>query len=150
MEGQLTNNEIAKVFAMYLGTDVRIGFRQGWNAQPIERLDIYNISDERTLEGELLLTPLSKITDEHAIEVTKIEEPVELTGTKTAGTNRTVGYGKSLVINCISCLHWKTYQYLIQQGYAVPLFFGLNHSCNGKDAIELGVAIDKTAVETGL
>lgn len=36
------------------------------------------------------------------------------------------------------------YQYLIFKGYAVPLWFGVNHWANGKTAIELGIAIDKT------
>jgi hypothetical protein len=38
------------------------------------------------------------------------------------------------------------YQYLIQQGYAVPLFYGVGHPMNGKTAIELGLALDATAI----
>ena len=38
---------------------------------------------------------------------------------------------------------YEAYQYLIQQNYAVPLFFGLYHWANGKTAIELGIAISK-------
>lgn len=38
---------------------------------------------------------------------------------------------------------YEAYQYLIQKGYAVPLFFGVNHWANGKTAIELGIAIKR-------
>jgi hypothetical protein len=38
------------------------------------------------------------------------------------------------------------FQYLIQKGYAVPLFIEPNHPLNGKTAIELGLAIDKTTI----
>lgn len=34
-------------------------------------------------------------------------------------------------------------QFLIQRGYAVPLFIAPNHPANGKDAIELGIATSK-------
>lgn len=43
--------------------------------------------------------------------------------------------------NRYDCFIW---QYLISKGYAVPLFFAPNHWANGKTAIELGLAIDKT------
>jgi len=47
-------------------------------------------------------------------------------------------YGKNRDVS------FEIYQYLVQQGYAVPLFFGLNNCANRKTAIELGIAIDKT------
>lgn len=37
------------------------------------------------------------------------------------------------------------HQHLIQKGYAVPLWFGINHWANGKDAFQLGIAIEKPA-----
>ena len=33
------------------------------------------------------------------------------------------------------------WQYLTMKGYAVPLFFGVGHPANGKDAVELGLAV---------
>jgi hypothetical protein len=38
------------------------------------------------------------------------------------------------------------YQYLIQKGYDVPLFFGIDHWANGKTSIELGIGVDITDV----
>lgn len=38
--------------------------------------------------------------------------------------------------------HYK--QWYFQNGFAVPLFFGLGHWADGKNAIELNIAIDKT------
>lgn len=43
--------------------------------------------------------------------------------------------------NRYDCFIW---QYLISKGYAVPIYFSPNHEANGKDAIQLGIAIDKT------
>lgn len=38
------------------------------------------------------------------------------------------------------------YDFLAQQGYDVPMFFGIDHPDNGKTLTELGIAIDKTTI----
>jgi hypothetical protein len=168
MEQQLTNVEIIRVFAMYIeceiiSTDIDNEMRKGYltGIQDMEYAEIQFIYGQHAAEDpeyklisnvNLLLTPLSKITDDHAIEVAKIESKDFM--------ERDILKGKYLYHkssggctwhnnNYIHTLHYnrltaRQFQYLIQQSYAVPLFFGLNHPCNSNDAIELGIAIDKT------
>jgi hypothetical protein len=114
----------------------------------------------------LLLNPLSAITTEHAIEVMRMvkkyipettairyvkdfeEKPLaQLYYTFGLEEYITANFGRDVTIyNCpfhfnqITAVH----QYLILQGYAVPLFFAPNHPDNGKTAVELGLAIDAT------
>jgi hypothetical protein len=153
MEQQLSNKEIARVFAMYLGCE--IVYQQNHSLVfKVSGIVIENIIDENleTPDRLLLLTPLSKITDEHAIEVAKMYYSTEVNCTAKDGRHIINKYFikgiNSSFITYVECFFF--FQYLIQQGYAVPLYFGINHPCNGKDAIELGIAIDKTAVKTGL
>ena len=86
---------------------------------------------------QLLLTPLASITDEHAIEVAKMEYTED--DLPRTDTNRSyTGYG---IIS--RKFNSEIFQQLIIWGYAVPLYFGLNHRANGKTAIELNLAISK-------
>jgi len=43
---------------------------------------------------------------------------------------------------------WECYNQLVLWGYAVPLWFGIEHWANNKTAIELNIAKDKTKEET--
>lgn len=166
MEQQLTNNEIAKVFAMYMPCECEtiygIMTLNGLQVGSIYPLWFYrgNSVNEDTpelmnnrlsgkgakySEVKLILTPLTKITDEHAIELAKMKcgrkeiihfyskrELIELAKEEWIESSTVNLYGQP-----------NQFQYLIQQGYAVPLFFGVNHWANGKTAIELGIAIEK-------
>jgi hypothetical protein len=163
MEQQLSNKEIARVFAMYLGC--KIVYQQNHSLVfKVSGIVIENIIDENleTPDRLLLLTPLSKITDEHAIEVAQLVPfSSNSPNLKTYKTDYEYCMHIKLTPDSIGfryreykisleklCLENSTvFQYLVQQSYAVPLFFGINHPCNGKDAITLGVAIDKTAVK---
>jgi len=70
MTQKLTSSEISKVFAMYLGQKV---FSNSYSkgVRVLTANDLGNVlhSDDK---GLLNITPLSSITDEHAIEVAKI------------------------------------------------------------------------------
>lgn len=125
MENKLSNEEIEKVFHLYWGnTKAKVKETSPW---------IYGDCEYCVRAGaKLLLKPLSAITDEDAIEVAKLDLNIP-----TAET------GKFIVdrINRLGGGDNYTIQYLISKGYAVPLFFGVNHWANGKTAIELGIAL---------
>lgn len=164
---QLTNQEIAKVFAMYLGCDVKVNaahFTANNNSKNIKGKTILSpsiIADchERTFQYsdfKLLLTPLSKIADEDAVHVAK------MIGASYRNDNDDVNWNayftkKSFVNYLISNLKNDedmyyakgiiyVYQYLISRSYDVQLWLGIDHPANGKTAIELGIAIDKTTI----
>lgn len=156
---KLTNEEIARVFAMYFNSDIQL-HEIGESAfisriESINRNNIlakeYNFILKWSFqEVKLLLTPLSKITDEHAIELSVCCFPdgndydylhgaatgKAIVTTIKSGRQTNTFYPMARMYDC--------FQYLMQQGYAVPLFFGLNHWANGKTAIELGIAIEAT------
>jgi hypothetical protein len=135
---QLTNEEISRVFAMYYRQ--RISTYNGYG------LDIVadNLNEAVNRKWKLLLTPLSEITDEHAIEVAKIHkhDVIKKHYSDDDLRNYLIMQGKRIAIKMYE-EDYRVYLYLVQQGYAVPLFISLNHPCNGKDAIELGIAIEK-------
>lgn len=131
-ECKLTNEEIARVFAMYWGN---VSFENGIGGHCILSLTDVNDIGLGRISGKLLLTPLPNISDEHAIEVAKTMPE---------------GYGK---INALSGKNWlefwmpnlpySLHRQLILWGYAVPIYFGVNHWANSKTAIELGIAKEK-------
>lgn len=111
---------------------------------------------------QIFLRPLSAITDEDAIEVFKMNgsprnlEALELKRETsiylryrympedTAYANKD-GYcysGNAIFFDRIK--DRDIHQFLVQRGYAVPLFIAPGHPDNGKTAIELGLAIDAT------
>ena len=147
---KLTNEEVAKVFLMYY-------FSECTTVQhpPFEKGTV-NIGAIPTDADyfKLLLTPLAKIGDEDAIEVAKVYTG-NIRGRSRADKYELIRAGKETVNLIIEgtvgfvcsidvCF---AYQYLISKGYAVPLFFAPNHWANGKTAIELNIAIDKTEVK---
>lgn len=142
---KLTNDEIFKVVAMYWGCECSVPkIHSKNNKREISETDRWIqtswLNTDTEVDIHLLLTPLAKITDEHAIKVAKIN------GVRT---DNPLLVGKSMI-------HWlaekgtnrdvnfEVYQQLILWGYAIPLWFGIDHWANGKTAIELEVAIDKT------
>lgn len=171
MNQKLTNEEIARVFAMYLGQKAILSIDD--IPDFLTSVDIYNMTVDFTSdfnqsveEIKVLLTPLSKITDEHAIEVVDILFP---TNTLTAINGKAQYVGKTTVLFHLCNVGFSdenehntsssreiileiqpfyvinAREYLIQKGYDLPTFFGINHWANGKTAIELGIAIDKTS-----
>lgn len=151
MELKLTNEENEKVFAMYWGQPYLVCYNLEGNAviDPISGNAIGEIEpDIENKRDLLLLTPLSSITDEDAIEVAN----------KIAGIEGSVHYslqqrGRELVNdlykrynNITHFIVIEIHQYLISKCYDVPLFFGIGHPCNGMTAIQLGIAIDKNTL----
>lgn len=136
---QLTNEEIARVFAVYLGCQCRNGGTLTHSLITHCLAAPFGFANT-----QMALTPLSKISDEDAIEVAKFHIPIFGGLEIPKGSDfekQAIREGKKSVLYCYSAV---LFQYLIQKGYAVPLFFGVNHPLNGKTAIELNLAIDKT------
>jgi len=144
---KLTNEEIARVFAMYLHSKVvfdnHIGNIHTYylpaGKYKVGKMWFVSLEDEHDKElsfsvsadkVKLLLAPLSKITDEHAMACWEVENYM--------CSEHDIPY----VSNLFKEMSGNLFQYLIQQGYSVPLFFGLNHWANGKTPIELGIAIE--------
>lgn len=180
MNAQLTNEQIARVFAMYLGCDVEYEYTIGYVTKKtvgkLRGIDNSNLGivlfishyenglmSEGNTEDKLLLTPLSAITDEDAIEVAKMmmmgnwpqrkyitrrdDHSIDIStygGATFKEFTRIVFHTGHIWSNSGSNQNTintaQAYQYLIQKGYAVPLFIAPNHPANGKTAIELGIA----------
>lgn len=185
----LSNEEISRVFAMYFNERVMFDDRIGnictfyMPAGKFEVGKVWCVSLEEDKEGselscsvdcnkvQLLLTPLSAIIDEHALQIAKITNILpygwdgpnghytinKLDHPNTGIEVKCNSYSVRIMINASVYFYDDSrpnlamsissaplvYQYLIQQGYAVPLFFGVDHWANGKTAIELGIAIEK-------
>lgn len=141
---QLSKEEIAKVFAMYYGCEYQIciNIKGKQVKEPIDYGVIKDIEQDLYLglenddKEKILLTPLSSITDEHAGDLWSIQGYEKFNNEHTVKT-----VGRWLEDNNIG---YDQYQFLISKGYAVPLWFGIDHWANGKTAIDLGIAIDKT------
>lgn len=110
-----------------------------WNG--VELVEIDKVWNWLHPSFRLALTPLSAISDEHAIEVGKLNISGDGFNYLAIGKSIThwlEKYGKNRDVS------FEIYQQLIQWGYAVPLFIESGHPDNGKTAIELGIAIAKT------
>lgn len=159
-ENKLTNDEIARVFAMYLGKECVVVLEKSaaeFHGTPYsapmkivsETLRGLYISESNPGKSDfkLLLTPLSEITDEHAIELINLTKLVHAINPKLIEhrDKRLLQYWDGVAGNEVTIM-WNDlnavqHQYLISKGYAVPLWFGINHWANGKTAIELNIAI---------
>lgn len=94
-----------------------------------------------------VLSSLSDITDEHALEVAKV-----FGGIDHLSDESKIAQVKELI--CTNQLYTKqtnitgsrwlyVFQHLIKKGYAVPLQIDIDHWTNGMTAIELEIAFDK-------
>lgn len=165
---QLTNEERARVFAMYYSNNVR--FLSG-GAETVVRMDgnvLIDMDIDRFGSGghyKLLLTPLSKITDEHAIEVAKVISASDFKWGISRVDNMINITNKFFRLymdtdKCELMLHgrvqfsefeYSEYKYpkafdfiyiidhLRSLGYALPY--------KGQSLFELGIAIDKTTLK---
>lgn len=164
MTHQLTNEEIVRVFAMYLGCKAWSEYHYVSNPDG-DGGHVYRGETEMDAETiidfdcqyskiKLCLTPLSGISDEHAIVLANIlKYKSEEYFIKNTGYTRIDAVKKLLIEgssgyyggNALNITY--AFQQIALWGYPVPLFFGLDHPCNGKNAIELGLAIDKTTLK---
>lgn len=144
---------MAGIFALYIGQPIILFDKEG-NQIPatIEGIDFIGkkLISERTFynfeETKILLTPLAAITEEDIMEIGKMRGLDEeyFADRKTDA----IGLTKLLFIEeiyKIKCSHsgLDIYQYLISKGYAIPLWFGIDHWANSKTALELGIGINK-------
>jgi len=129
----LTNEEIAKVFAMYFGQNI-VTSNNGGNGSPIHNaLALYTTGMLKIKTCKLLLMPLSEMTNDNVKQVIKMERRYGL---------------KCLddILQNVYRLTYPTYIFLQSMGYDTPIYFSPNHLGNGKTAIELGIAIDKNKI----
>lgn len=165
---KLTQEEIAKVLSMYMFSDFRyryVDFEPGvWAiGAKLTPERLVRVLNDKSIDGvQLLLTPLSKITDEHAIDLMHIEYQGHSANSEILKINRRNnivelsfryihpdhnnddGYSYSgYAFSTTASMQSKRFQYLISKRYDVPLWFGLNHWANNKTAIQLGIAIEK-------
>lgn len=172
---QLTREEIARVFAMYshsciLWSNIEWDFVSilfDEHTVGLKKIELPHMGVrywQPITECKLLLTPLSRISDEDAWVCADISNGGNLSALKSRRIfSRRESDGFYFDFEFISILGdeakehssikiydsqlgtdaW-SYQYLICKGYAVPLWFAPNHPCNGLSAIELGIAIDNT------
>jgi hypothetical protein len=169
---KLTAAEIARIFMMYPGAEMileksgRIEKLAGTLLEgnvleliySIEKNGITYLKEPVYYEYfpfKLLLTPVEKITDDHAIEVARVA---------FGNFHATIENGRNYVHHCIfkcglpeekvrelllpAWKHYKIYQYLLLHRYALPIWFDdMDSPLNNKTPIELGIAIDKTTIE---
>lgn len=165
MNQELTTEQKARVFAQYIGHQVRHQIDEDRHQQ--NTLGAAQI-DGIMLRGnsgywsasmdafKLLLRPLSAITDEDAIEVARLlgyEYPrnekgqfVERIDLVEVGRGAIGGISRNGLVETFNVLA-EVIQFLIQRGYAVPTFVAPNHPLNGKTPIEMGLAIDITTIQ---
>lgn len=131
----LTPAEIARVFALYYNPEGVI---------------------------EIVLTSLEYITDEDAVQVAKMlycTGEWRVVGRVENGTVILFDDSKRNMAYLYTDLSFggadheadyfnlpAVHSYLISKGYAVPLWFGIDHWANGKTAIELGIAVEKETI----
>lgn len=160
---ELTKHEIHRIFALYWGCDAIEDGETG-KVYVLDELSCPDDVEWGTPYGpRLILRPLSKVTDEDAIEVAKImgmpanaeilkiyrdrESWIEIEYrwvNEVAELNNEDGYSYSATgVPIREVGHAVPFQFLIQRGYAVPLFIAPGHLDNGKTAIELGLAIER-------
>lgn len=151
---ELSHEEIARVFALYVGCDLQCPKSQNPETNGIIKMghypdDIYWTANEYQY-CKLLLKPLLSISDEDALDIgnsyfsdfNKIIAKVE----RSHGMTFLKYHSASVCLTSVDVQHYNIYMRLIQLGYAVPLFIAPNHLSNGKTAIELGLANDVTII----
>lgn len=161
----LTTTDLSRIFGERIGQEIFINREK----HKIRKVDIdfddvtigsqtVFVNDRRYDAVKLLLTPLEKISDEHLIQLFTIDatypRDADFIVYRNSFGNPVVSFGDSryskwsidLRYSSLIKLSYKRYEYLKFLGYDVPMFFGINHTDNGKCLIDLGVAIDRTLV----
>ena len=141
---ELTNNEKAKVYAMYWGNRIDAGINTVVNSSWIQKVTIGKTN------MLLILTPLNKVSDDHLYTIgafcfkLKYDDSIKI-GRDYIGylfLNRRLSLKESSKIQQFSTEHHiQIFQFLISTGYAVPLWFGVTHWANNKTALDLGLGI---------
>lgn len=156
---KLTNEEIARVFHSYHNCEITAKYDpnglSGMEIDKITGISEYGINTSAGYlwdlsDCKLLLTPLDKISDEHAIEIAKIEgmanskilvrDNVGITIVDDT-YEMTLYYREAVIVftknkSPYACNQSQMFDKLRELGYALPY--------KGKSLFELGLAIDKS------
>lgn len=147
MNSNLTADQVKRIFAQYWNQRILMLTLHSDRLQLVD----YFLYPRFSFDMKLALIPMDKATDDHKARIAVIYEDGI---TESATTEEKIQEGKLLInqINGYSgqrfnikniCL---VFQQLIEWGYAVPLQIEPGHPDNGKTAIELDIAIDKTLI----
>ena len=168
MQQELTTEEKAKIYSMYLGCDIEPmkstagGFTINHNY-----LTIDNIAHTLACEKKLKLKQFEKISDYDLIEFIKILDEREfdeyvikrnlfhnpMIRVKVANCHSAFDFeiNSNFSVRYCRCgsfsnypITYEAFIYLISNGYDVPLFFAPDHWANGKTATDLGIAITQS------
>lgn len=169
---KLTKYETQKIFAMYWGQYIIKVCRPEWDGKDLREVDSITMESDAFKDFILCLIPISEISDTDAIKVAELINDKKYTegeifkvvreGAKISVYSSEVkhidtpsfgfryetklytdGYAVKMGTSVPTYqMPYEAHQYLIQNGYNVPLFLGLDHWANGKTPIELGIAIN--------
>lgn len=162
---KLTNEEIAKVFGMYLGSEIEpLKVNDGGFCRTDTCLTISNINLVLSHSLKLKLSLFEDISDYHLIEFIKLldertfdeytikrnqfNEPMIRVHAADEHTAFDFSINEDFSVRYCRCgtysnfpVTYEAFMYLVSNKYAVPLFFEPNHWANGKTAIDLGIAL---------
>lgn len=162
----LTNQDIARIFALYMPCKIVVNDKiktiTGITFQPIDFTTAIQINggehwgrfyDNQPITYKLRLTPLSKITDEHAIELANLFENAKWEFLHREPYNLVLSTNNFILIVTEDYLLFKdkesgellpnmaiieAFDRLRELGYDLPY--------KGQSLFELGIAIDKTTL----
>lgn len=143
---ELTKEQQAKVFALYLGCKFKdygideeednIGELIAVNSEGF-CTDEYGNIDIPFKAIKLLLRPLSSITDKELVEVAAIHYGYNI---DTAPNRKhLLAYVKKWLPDNIG-KHYQMSMWGISHHFAIPLFIAIGNPLNGKNAVEIGIA----------
>jgi hypothetical protein len=122
----LTNESKARFFAQYWGQSILLLKKSDKDKYPINGRTLFGV-DDKSNKSLLLLTPLQKISDEHAIEVAKMSGFVVTNLIKKGHTKPHFdltdgGFGVCYYEDYYNYVTYEAGQYLQSKGYAVPTY----------------------------
>ena len=137
MKTNLTNEQIANIFALYYRAFIIIADYGKYRMLGIYDTDILikNGTKHPVSSCKLELIPLKSITDEHAIEVAKMNKyTADVDIAFYAMVGRDI-LNQVFAKNSLMCLPYECADKLRQWGYCLPY--------DGIDLFEVGIAIEK-------
>lgn len=146
MDIKLTRLQFKQIFSMYYGQKILMVSINATGLQTVDSRFLNLNSDE----FKLALIPMDEMPDDVAIDLF-CQMSFKRQGNNPIITHFPDGIG--IINNSFEkviywkSMHWLEYQFLVKLGYAVPLYIELGHPANGKTAIELDLAIDRTLIK---
>lgn len=165
----LTNEQKARLMGRYIGRTVK-NVNYSGILLGIQRNFIMFSQDDcghhwfnQDSNTFLLLKPLSQISDEDAIFIGRLIELPEVSRHDTLeclawkgrafighyfsqfsvwdGSDCDTAHSRIIITNVLPTVAMQIYQFVLKQGYDLPVFIEPNHPDNGKTMKELGLAI---------